>query len=328
MLTFGQGARECAHSKELVRQHKRGALSISGRDLHSGIACSPCGNTPRKHGGKKQFQELTRPGKMETMLFGKTIIVTGCASGIGAKVAELCSSLGAEVIGVDIRPPACPAGFAFIKGDISNAAAIDELMRHLPRRFDAICNVAGLSGRDGAIPTLAVNFFGLRYLSESLATRINHGGAVINVASIAGYGWRKAVQQTALIEDLKGFPDIEKLVEKYEISGPESYRLSKELLLLWSFRAAGAELFKKREIRVNAVSPGPVETPLLEEFRDVVGDEFINRDVARVGRGAKAAEIAPLIAFLCSDGARWINGTNIPVDGGWEAVMNRETLGF
>lgn len=285
-------------------------------------------NAPGKHGGKEQVQELMRPGKVETMLFGKTIIVTGCASGIGAEVAKLCSSLGAEVIGVDIRPPACPAGFAFIKGDISNSAAIDGLVRHLPRRFDAICNVAGLSGKDGAILTLSVNFFGLRYLSESLATRINHGGAIINVASIAGYGWRKSVQQTALIEDLKGFPDIGKLVEKYEISGPESYRLSKELLLLWSFRAACAELFKKREVRINAVSPGPVETPLLEEFRDVVGDEFINKDVARVGRGAAAAEIAPLIAFLCSDGARWINGTNIPVDGGWEAVMNRETLGF
>jgi NAD(P)-dependent dehydrogenase (short-subunit alcohol dehydrogenase family) len=262
------------------------------------------------------------------MLFGKTVVVTGVASGIGAKVAELVAHLGAEVVGIDKREPPRGCGYDVVVGDLSTQSGIDDLLRRLPPRFDALCNVAGLSGKAGAVPTLSVNFFGLRYLSESVAGRINPGGSIVSVASIAGFGWRSNLARAATITDIAGFPDVAGIVEEYQVQGPQSYLLSKELLLVWTFRAAKAPLFRDRNIRVNAVSPGPVETPLLGEFRDVVGDAFIDADVARVGRSATPAEIAPPVAFLCSDGARWINGANIPVDGGWEATMNREVLGF
>lgn len=263
------------------------------------------------------------------MLFGKTIVVTGVASGIGAKVAQVAASSGAEVIGVDVRAPLQDRGYDVVQGDLSSPAGIAELLRRLPPRLDALCNVAGLSGKVGAVPTLSVNFFGLRLFSESLAPRIRAGGSIVSVASIAGYGWRANLKRaTAILDDADGFPDVADIVERYQIQAPQSYLISKELLLVWTFRAAKAELFRARDIRVNAVSPGPVETPLLGEFRDVVGDAFIDTDIARVGRSATPSEIAPPVAFLCSDGARWINGANIPVDGGWEAAMNREQLGF
>jgi NAD(P)-dependent dehydrogenase (short-subunit alcohol dehydrogenase family) len=99
-------------------------------------------------------------------------------------------------------------------------------------------------------------------------------------------------------------------------------------LLLWTFRAAHQALFKDRGVRVNAVSPGPVETPILREFRAVLGNERVDSDIARVGRAGTSPDIAPAIAFLCSDGARWINGANLPVDGGLEASINAEVLGF
>ena len=83
-----------------------------------------------------------------------------------------------------------------------------------------------------------------------------------------------------------------------------------------------------RGVRVNAVSPGPVETPILREFRAVLGNERVDSDIARVGRAGTSPDIAPAIAFLCSDGARWINGANLPVDGGLEASVNAEALGF
>ena len=60
------------------------------------------------------------------MLLGKTIVVTGIASGIGARIGELASALGAEVIGVDVKPPAAPLG-AFVKADLSSPQAIAEL---------------------------------------------------------------------------------------------------------------------------------------------------------------------------------------------------------
>jgi NAD(P)-dependent dehydrogenase (short-subunit alcohol dehydrogenase family) len=104
--------------------------------------------------------------------------------------------------------------------------------------------------------------------------------------------------------------------------------VSKELLLLWTARAAHQPLFKARGIRVNAVSPGPVETPILGEFRAVLGDARVDSDIARVGRSGTPADVAPAILFLCSDGARWINGANLPVDGGLEASVNAEVMGF
>ena len=62
-----------------------------------------------------------------TMLFGKTILITGVASGIGARTAELAGQLGADVIGVDVREPAGPVG-SFVKADISSKAGVDDLV--------------------------------------------------------------------------------------------------------------------------------------------------------------------------------------------------------
>jgi NAD(P)-dependent dehydrogenase (short-subunit alcohol dehydrogenase family) len=93
-------------------------------------------------------------------------------------------------------------------------------------------------------------------------------------------------------------------------------------------RAAHGALFKDRGLRVNAVSPGPVATPILKEFRQIFGDTRVNDDIARVGRAGSAPDIAPAVLFLCSDAARWINGANLPVDGGLEASINATVLGF
>lgn len=262
-----------------------------------------------------------------TILLGKTILITGVASGIGQRTAELAGQLGADVIGVDMREPANPAGL-FVKGDISTKAGVDKLAAQLPGRFDALCNVAGLSGKTGAVATLSVNFYGLRALSEALAPKIREGGAIVNVASIAGYGWRANLNRAASMVGIDGFPDVAQVVADHEIKNEECYPVSKELLLLWTFRAVHQDLFKRRGIRINAVSPGPVETPILTQFREVLGDARVDDDIARVGRAGTSADIAPVVLFLCSDAARWINGANIPADGGLEASINAQVLGF
>lgn len=261
------------------------------------------------------------------MIFGKTIVVTGAASGIGKRTAELAASMGANVIGVDVNKPPQDVGY-FVKGDISTAVGVKSLVDQLPTRIDALCNVAGLSGKTGVVATLSVNFFGLRALTEAMASKIREGGAVVNVASIAGFGWRANVEKVKAIVAIEGFPDVAKVVKDHVLKDETAYPFSKELLLLWNMRAAHQSLFKSRGIRINAVSPGPVETPILKQFREVLGDARVNDDIARTGRAGTPEDIAPTILFLCSDAARWINGANIANDGGLEASVNAQVFGF
>ena len=261
------------------------------------------------------------------MLFGKTIVVTGAGSGIGARTAGLAAQMGADVIGIDIRAPAGLAG-AFIEADLGDPAAIAAAAGRLPPRIDALCNVAGVSGQGGIVPTLSVNFYGLRALTEAVAPRLREGGAVVNVASIAGFGWRANLPRARAMVDVAGFPDVAALAAEHGAGDEIGYPLSKELLLLWTFRAAHQARFKDRGIRVNAVSPGPVETPILAQFRAVLGDARVDSDIARVGRSGTAGDVAPAILFLCSDGARWINGANLAADGGLEAAVMADVMGF
>jgi hypothetical protein len=163
-----------------------------------------------------------------TMLLGKTIVITGVASGIGARTAEFAGQFGADVIGVDMREPATPGGI-FVKADISTQAGVDRLAAQLPARIDALCNIAGLSGKTGLVPVLSVNFYGLRALSEALAPKIREGGAIVNVASIAGFGWRANLNRAVSMVGAEGFPDVTKVVSDHDVKNEEGYPRSTSL---------------------------------------------------------------------------------------------------
>lgn len=261
------------------------------------------------------------------MLNNRTIVITGVASGIGRKTAELAAAAGAKVIGIDIRAPENFNG-TFVEGDLSHPDGIAKVIDRLPDGIDAVANVAGVSGTGGAKITLAINFYGLRAFTDAVVSKVVNGGTIINVASIAGYGWRANLARAKAMVAVSGYPDIDAVIAANSVKNEEGYPLSKELLLLWTMQAAHQPLFKSRGIRVNAVSPGPVETPILTQFRAVLGDAKVDSDIARTGRSGTADDIAPAILFLASDGARWINGANIPCDGGLEASINADVLGF
>lgn len=257
------------------------------------------------------------------MLQGKTLVVTGAASGIGAATAALAASQGAEVISVDINEPARPVG-RHIRADLTDPASIDRLVAELPAGIDGLANIAGLPPTRPAAAVLKANFVGLRYLTTRLLPRLADGAAIVNLASLAGLDWARSVEAIRASDDLD-FDGVEDFCRRHAIEGARSYFFSKEALIAWTMRNRWT--WRDRGIRMNAVSPGPVETPILRDFVETLGARA-EEDMRTMDRPGTPADIAPVVAFLLSDGSAWIRGTNVPVDGGMHADVLCRTNGL
>lgn len=245
------------------------------------------------------------------MLQGKTLIVTGAASGIGAATAALAQRLGAHVLSVDINPPRQVVG-TFFQADLSDKASIDRLVAALPAGAHGLANIAGLPPTRPAEAVLAVNLVGLKYLTTQLVPKLADGASIVNLASLAGLGWADAKEQIAASANLD-FGDVPAFCKAYGIEGARSYFFSKEALIVWTLQNRWT--WRARGIRMNAVSPGPVDTPILQDFLETLGARA-EEDMKTMDRPGTPADIAPVVAFLLSDGAAWIRGTNVPTDGG------------
>ena len=245
------------------------------------------------------------------MLKGKTIIVTGAASGIGAATAAMAQANGANVISVDINKPANPVG-RFIQADLSDRGSIDRLIAELPSGIDGLANIAGLPPTKPAAEVLKVNLVGLKYLTLHLIDKLADGASIVNLASLAGLGWPDAKEAIAASANLE-FDRVDTFCKSHGIEGARSYFFSKEALIVWTMQNRWT--WRARGIRMNTVSPGPVDTPILKDFIETLGARA-EEDMRTMDRPGTPADIAPVVTFLLSDGSVWIRGTNIPVDGG------------
>lgn len=245
------------------------------------------------------------------MLQGKTIIVTGAASGIGAATAALIAAQGGQVISVDINAPSQPVG-RFFQADLSSKASIDQLIDTLPSGVHGLANIAGLPPTKQAEDVVAVNLVGLKYLTLRLVPKMADGASIVNLASLAGLGWAEAKEAIAASENI-GFEDVSAFCKAHQIEGARSYFFSKEALIVWTMKNRWT--WRERGIRMNAVSPGPVDTPILKDFIETLGARA-EEDMRTMDRPGTPADIAPVVAFLLSDASAWIRGTNIPTDGG------------
>lgn len=253
------------------------------------------------------------------MLDNKRIIVTGAASGIGAASAKFIKAKGATVIGVDINEPKENID-QYVKVDMSDPVSIEEAVEELPSGIDALCNIAGVPPTQERTLVLKVNFLGLRHFTELMIDKLNNPASIVNMASLAGAGWPQSGPQIKNLIALRDFNGVEKLCDENDVTqeGGRSYFFSKETLIVWTMMNRWA--WRDRGIRMNTISPGPVETPILPDFLKTLG-ERAEEDMKLCGAG-KPEDIAPVVAFMCSDGSTWMKGTDVHVDGGmYQHVM-------
>ena len=235
-------------------------------------------------------------------LDGKVCVITGAASGIGATTAELFESEGATVVGVDLRGDA--TGSVSLQADVSDEDAVAEMYskaRDQCGRIDVLFNNAGISPDDDAsvLDTSLeawqrVQDVNLKSVFLCCKHGIPHlieagGGSVINTASFV------AVMGAAVSQ--------------------VSYTASKGGVLSLS-RELGVEL-AERGVRVNALCPGPVNTPLLKELFAKDPEKAAKRQVhLPMGRFAEPEEIAKGALFLASDDSSYVTASTFLVDGG------------
>jgi len=247
---------------------------------------------------------------------GRRVVVTGCASGIGATVARQLADLGAEVVGLDIRAPDIDID-EFISLDLFDPASIDAAVAAIGGRVDALFNVAGVSsGIRDPLRVVTINFLGTRRFTEGLVGSMPPGSAVASVSSLAASGYRENAAVTAGLVDTvtmaEGIEWCERNPEAVADGG--GYRLSKEAIILYGMTnvvALGA-----KGIRINCTAPGVTDTPILDQLRSAYGQEFLASFRTPLGRAADPEEQASVLVFLNSKAASYITGQVIWVDGG------------
>jgi NAD(P)-dependent dehydrogenase (short-subunit alcohol dehydrogenase family) len=231
------------------------------------------------------------------MLENRVVLVTGAASGIGREIAERFAREGARVTGFD------RAGDVAIHGDVRSPVDVERAVDQIvgsEGRIDVLVNSAGVR-EIGDVYTMAteewdnviaVNLSGTFYCCQAAARRMREsgGGVIVNISSVGGLiGLARRPAYTAA---------------KHGVIG-----LTKSL----------ARDLGPAGIRVNAICPGLIRTPLTEQYFAEDAFEEGLRTVVPQGRAGLAADVADAALYLASDQSAYVNGIALTVDGGWLA---------
>jgi NAD(P)-dependent dehydrogenase (short-subunit alcohol dehydrogenase family) len=257
---------------------------------------------------------------------GKRVVVTGAASGMGAATVEMLADAGAEVHALDIAAVSGPAAKTY-ETDIADLTSIGRAVDAIGAPVHALFNVAGVPQTLPPLRVMQVNFLGLRELTERFLELIPDGGAVASVASLAGMGWEAHRGEIEQLLATPGFDEGTAWCEQHLEGLGDPYFFSKECLLLYTFTRSHDTV--QRGVRMNCISPGPVDSPMMPAFRSALSSAMIDWTASQAnGRLGRPEEMAPPLVFLNSDDASYVNGHNLVVDAGFTAAMTTNQVDF
>ncbi|KAK7425438.1 Short-chain dehydrogenase/reductase aba4 [Neonectria magnoliae] len=245
-------------------------------------------------------------------LVGKVYAITGGGSGIGLATAQILSQRGATVCVADVDPTAMESAASYFTGkkvpftvtrvDVSQRNQVEDWLDSVVNKFgrlDGAANVAGVIGKHHGLRTvteleddewhkiIAVNLTGTMYCLRAELRRVVDGGSIVNVASIHGFAKHSAYDAS-----------------KHGIIG---------------LTRAAAKENGQREVRVNAVAPGAILTPLMQKAWDIHNrpEDAPFDEPSAFQRQGTPEECANVIAFLLGPESTFVSGSVYEADGAW-----------
>jgi NAD(P)-dependent dehydrogenase (short-subunit alcohol dehydrogenase family) len=244
---------------------------------------------------------------------GKRALVVGGATGMGGATVDLLSDSGADVVGMDFAPIDKP-GVTAIHVDLGDRASIDAAVDALEAPIDALFLCAGVA--DGTPGIERINFIGHRHMVERMlaAGMLGRGAAIGFISSAAGLGWESSLDE---LKELLAISDWDESVAWVEQKGWADYFHMKQAVC--AYVASQAHPLLKQGIRINAICPGPTETPLALANKDMwLGFGADYRADTGIEASTPLEQAYPLV-YLCSDAARSISGQTVVSDVGYMA---------
>lgn len=239
---------------------------------------------------------------------GKRVLVVGGATGMGAAAAELALDAGAEVVVMDFAEVTL-AGVKAIHVNLADKASIDAALDELGGPVHALLSCAGVA--DGTPGIERINFIGHRYMVQRMveAGTLGRGSSIGFISSAAGLGWESSLDQ---LKELLAISDWDESVAWVEKQGWADYFHMKQAVC--AYVASEAYALLKQGIRINAICPGPTETPLALANKDMwLGFGADYREDVGIEASTPLEQAYPLL-FLCSDAARAISGQTVVSD--------------
>jgi NAD(P)-dependent dehydrogenase (short-subunit alcohol dehydrogenase family) len=243
---------------------------------------------------------------------GKRAVVVGAATGMGNAVARLVKDAGGEVVAMD-RADVDMDGVATIRVDLADKASIESAVAKCGGRVDALFSCAGVA--DGTPGIERINFIGHRHMIDRMIDggMLGRGSAIGFISSAAGLGWDRAALPE-LLQFLR-IEDFDEAAAWCVANEKANYRWSKQAMNTYVAREAFSLL--KKGIRINAILPGPTDTPLARANAALwLGFGADYRKETGVEASTPMEQAYPLV-FLCSDAASAISGITVVSDAGY-----------